>query len=116
MDETTPSPTRQALRVLLLCDEGTWTAQCLEHDVAAQGKTIDRAVSELQRTLVAEVCLCTSQGARGLERIARAPRYYWRKYHEAGERVEKRRRPVFTPEHELPPGHRLPELRELRVA
>ncbi len=39
------------LRVLLFIDSGAWIAQCLEHDVCAQGRTEGQAVKNLHDTL-----------------------------------------------------------------
>ena len=105
----------RTLRVLLVSDGGAWTAQCLEHDIAAQGKTIQDALVEFQRTLVAEVCLHASRGAQGLDSIPRAPHMYWKKYHE-GELLDHRRHPPFVPDCPLPPAFMIPEFREMRVA
>ena len=106
----------RTLRILLVSDGGSWTAQCLEHDIAAQGKTIENALLEFQRTLVAEVCLCAARGEQGLESVPRAPQLYWTKYHEAGELVSRDRYAPFVPDCDLPPAFMIPEFRELRVA
>ena len=103
------------LNVLLLKD-GAWTAQCLEHDIAAQGETIQEAMFEFTRTLVAEVCLCAARGDHSLASIPRAPRFYWQRYHAVGELVDSRRVPPFRPDCDLPPAFMLPEVGELRVA
>lgn len=66
------------LNVLLL-EDGVWTAQCLEHDIASQGETTREAMFELTRTLVAEVCLCAARGDERLDSIPPAPRFYWSK-------------------------------------
>ena len=39
------------LNVLLIKDDGAWTAQCLEHNIAVQGSTTQEAVSELARII-----------------------------------------------------------------
>ena len=106
----------QTLRILLVSDGGAWTAQCLEHDIAAQGKTIQDALFEFQRTLVAEVCLRASKGEQELNNIPRAPQMYWKKYHEVGELVDSHRCPPFAPECDLPPAFMIPQFREMRVA
>lgn len=104
------------LNVLLLKD-GVWTAQCLEHDIASQGETIQEAMFELTRTLVAEVCLCAARGDEGLDSIPPAPRFYWSKYHEVGEQLRGNRLlPPFKPDCSLPPAFMLPRFGELRVA
>ena len=104
----------QTLSVLLLKD-GAWTAQCLEHDVAAQGKTIQEAIFELARTLMAEVCLCAERGD-DLDSIPPAPCLYWRLYHDNGQIVDSRPAPPFKPDCGLLSAFAPPGIRELRIA
>lgn len=45
----------QQIRVLVLRDENMFVAQCLEVDVAAQGKTSEEAMSRLRAVFHAEL-------------------------------------------------------------
>lgn len=57
--------------------EGDWlVAQCLEHDIATQAKTITELVYQLQSTLIGHL-LAAKQEGTSLEDIPRAPQEYW---------------------------------------
>ena len=43
------------LRVLAFPENGTWSAQCVEHDIAAQGSTMHEAVGQLALALAVEL-------------------------------------------------------------
>ena len=51
----TAADMQEKLRILLFEEDGTWAAQCLEHDIAAQGKTMEEAARCLAITIVAEL-------------------------------------------------------------
>ena len=44
----------EKLHIILFEEGDTWAAQCLEHDIAAQGKTMEEAAECLAFTIVAE--------------------------------------------------------------
>ena len=100
------------VNVLLVKDE-VWCAQCLEHDIAAQGETVDQAMMELTKMLAAEAALQQEMGS-SLDAIPAAPAWYWKKFNEAVQ--VKPKRFVSMPEMDVPPAFMLPELREIRVA
>ena len=70
------------LRILLIRDSITkfWTAQCLEHDIAASGKSVQDAQKEFERVLYAELRFRKSRGENGLEKIKPAPLFYHKLY------------------------------------
>ena len=103
------------LNVLLLKDDGAWSAQCLEHNIAAQGTTTNEAISELARTIVGELALRAKKGVEGLAGIPRAPDMYWKMFGES-ESLNFTTRPLFRPDYEVPPAFMIPEFRECRVA
>lgn len=88
--------------VLLLHEEGGWVAQCLEVDVAAQGKTIAEAKSALERTFVGQIVLDLKNGRQPLEAIGPAPGEYWEMFNR-GERLADRQ-PFYVPPG-LPPAY-----------
>ena len=53
-----------------------WIAQVLEYDLAAQAKTIEDLVYELQRTIVAHILCSEQEGLVPFESIPPAPRQY----------------------------------------
>ncbi len=46
---------QKRLHILLFEEGDTWAAQCLEHDIAAQGRTMEEAAECLAFTIVAEL-------------------------------------------------------------
>lgn len=53
-----------------------WVAQVLEYDLAAQGRTIDDLVYELQRTIVAHIVCCEEEGLVPFDCLPPAPAAY----------------------------------------
>jgi len=41
----------QTISVLMMQDDGVWTAQCLEFDIVAQAKSLNDLQYELERTI-----------------------------------------------------------------
>ena len=105
----------KTLSVLLIKDNNVWSAQCLEHNIAAQGTTTQEALLEFTRTVAGELTLRAEQGKEGLADIPRAPEFYWKMFG-ASDRLEPKPRPFFQPDQEIPPAFMLPEIRECRVA
>lgn len=68
------------LSVLFLKEGNSWVGQCLEHDIAAQGKTFEDAKSALRNTIVAQMFLDASNHATPLSGIKPAPNYYKEKF------------------------------------
>jgi predicted RNase H-like HicB family nuclease len=60
------------LRVVILKDGDIFVAQCLEYDVAAQGKTEEQAIKRLKACLRAEEEIAAAEG-RELSDIGPAP-------------------------------------------
>lgn len=52
----------EQIRVVIIKDESAYVAQCLEVDIAAQGKSVDDALNRLRTVLVAEIREATSAG------------------------------------------------------
>ncbi len=65
------------INVLLLCDQGIWVAQCLEHDIAAQGKTIKQAMKTFSKSFAGQVFMDVENGKQPLEDFTPAPVEYW---------------------------------------
>ena len=84
--ETIP-PTSHSVRVLFIKEGGAWVAQCLEHDIAAQGKTFTEAEEAWERTFLGQILLDVKQGKEPLAGIKPAPKSYWRKFHKEGRQV-----------------------------
>lgn len=71
------------INVVLLCDQGIWVAQCLEHDIAAQGKTIKQAMKTFSKSFAGQVFMDVENGKQPLEDFTPAPVEYWDMLREA---------------------------------
>lgn len=71
------------LKVVLICDQGLWVAQCLEHDIAAQGKSIKAAMRTFSKLFAGQVFLDIENGKEPLEDFTPAPVEYWEMLEEA---------------------------------
>lgn len=102
-----------SLSVLLIKEGNQWAAQCLEFDIAAQGKTLHAAMNAFTRAYVSEVAVCNELGVNIEESIPPAPQYYWNLYDSEAERIEPlRMSPVKASC--MPPAYMIPKT-ELRV-
>jgi len=84
------------LSILLLQEDKTWIAQCLEWDIAAQGKTLDDALKSFEKTFVGQLVLDIGQDKNPLENTPRTPKEYWTKFEQAKKLEE--RKPFYLPE------------------
>lgn len=62
----------EQIRVIVLKDEDVYVAQCLEIDIAAQGKTADEALARLRVAFKAELADAMECG-RSIKDIGPAP-------------------------------------------
>ncbi len=97
--------------VLMLREEALWCAQCLEHDIAAQGETIDKAVEELFVSLVAQA-IAQDQAGQTLHDLPKAPDRYWREFRKANTTVTTNIPPIKTIE-DMPSAFMVPRLSEI---
>lgn len=66
------------LTILLFQENNSWVAQCLEYDIAAQGKTSDDALCELHRLYYGQVAIRRELKLPPLqEELQPAPLIYW---------------------------------------
>ena len=93
-------------KVLLFPEEGGWIAQCLEHDIVAQGANVKEAKERLVLTVVCQIVVDLKNGKRPLEGIDKAPQRYWEQFEE-GHRLEHGHR------NELLPGGMAENINEL---
>ena len=71
------------MRVLLLKEETLWVAQCLEHDIAAQGPTIAAAKDAFVLAFAGQIAVALHHGEEPLTTFGKAPQYYWDLFSEA---------------------------------
>lgn len=79
-------------RVLLLPECGQWTAQCLEYDIAAQGKTRQDAIEALEHQCTVQMALDIKyQRVPPLQLIPPAPSWYWKRFRHEAKSKDRRR-------------------------
>ena len=61
----------------------TWTARALEHDLSAEGKTIESAVDTLVKIACAQIAYDRRHSRIPLSAFAAAPQLYWRAFDRA---------------------------------
>lgn len=102
-------PATRTLRVLLLKSNDVWVAQCLEHDIAAQGRSIEAAKASFEHVFLGHVKLDESAGREPLANVPPAPDFYWERFRKASR--------LADPLTNVPPAFMVGEaLQELRVA
>ena len=98
----TPETLDFKLSVLLLREGETWVAQCLEYDIAAQGKTIAEAKAAFALTFSGQVCVDLHQQVKPLSGFSQAPAEYWTRFNKS-ERLANGQ-PIYIPEGSIPPA------------
>lgn len=72
------------LSVLLIEEEdGWWSAQCLEYDVAAQAKSLSELRYEFERVFITHLALSKMDNKQPFEGVGRAPEEYWKIFESA---------------------------------
>jgi|SRR6185436_19031520 len=74
---------RLEIRAVLFQEVGWWVAQCLEHDIAAQARTKEALLHELERLLIGYLLVGRNKGRLPFEGMPPAPRRYWEMYERA---------------------------------
>lgn len=76
------------LHILLLKEEDLWVAQCLDHDVAAQGASPWAALKAWQHAFFAQAMANIEIGQEPMVNADRAPEFYWTQF-ESGLRISE---------------------------
>ena len=87
--------TELRLTIIVRRSGGAWIAQCLDHDIAAQGPTLDDCKLRFMRTLSSRIIRDLKNGRRPLADLPPAPRVYYDqsvKFGESGPEL-----PVYVP-------------------
>ena len=104
--------TRIDLSVLLTQEGDFWVAQCLEYDIAAQGKDLREVKFRFAQTVVSQIAINVRFEQSPLEDISQAPEQYWNKFHDAS---VLGREPIRVPEF-VPPAYQIKGISsEMRV-
>jgi predicted RNase H-like HicB family nuclease len=65
------------LNCIIIPDRGSFVAQGLELDIAAQGKTVEDALSALEETLILQIAAYIEIDQDPIDQIGNAPQEYW---------------------------------------
>ncbi len=65
------------VRTLLIQEGDLWSIQCLEYDIAAQGRTIDEAKNAFEKTFLGQIALDIKEDREPFEGIEKAPQEFW---------------------------------------
>jgi len=71
-----PNGSESHVRAIVYRDSGLYIAQCIEHDIAAQGEDIEDVMAKLDLTIEAEMAACEERGLVLKDCIAPAPAYF----------------------------------------
>jgi predicted RNase H-like HicB family nuclease len=75
---------KSTISVLLIQEDGGWwSAQCLEHDIAAQAKSLSDVCHELEQTIIAHIAVHEAEGITPFDCLDPAPQEYWEMFHNA---------------------------------
>jgi hypothetical protein len=104
---------RFILRVLFTQEGDLWAAQCIDHDIAAQGKTIGEAKQVFERTIIGQILRDIKDGREPLAAFPPAPKSYREKFDQAEELADKR--PIQLPAG-VPPAFMVSQItKDMRV-
>lgn len=83
------------ISILLCHEEVGWSAQCLEYDICAQGKTLPEVKAAFEKTFVGQIAVDVAKGIQPLSAIPQAPRMYWDIFQTADRLMD--RKPFYIP-------------------
>lgn len=90
------------LSVLAISDPNGFTFQCLEYDIAAQGRTFHDAKKAFTDTVAAQILLDLDQQRNPFQGLKQAPQWYWDRYGD-GEAFQMTGIPIPMPDNAVPP-------------
>jgi hypothetical protein len=91
------SPELAINAILIQEPDGSWSAQCLQYDIAAHARTLPDLDYELQRVLASHVAISQELQQEPFSGIGPAPQIFWDMYERAKMRVETEERPFRLP-------------------
>ena len=66
-----------AMQIVVFQEGDRVCAQCLEYDIAAQGKTLGDCLYELDRLIAGHIAISVEHGLEPLQDLRPAPRRFW---------------------------------------
>lgn len=101
------------LRVLFMRDNDLWAAQCVDYDIAAQGRSITEAKKAFEQTIIGQILFDLKRGKEPLADCRPAPESYREKFAEAEQLADKK--PIEMPQG-VPPAFVIDQIpKDLRV-
>ena len=76
---------RFILRVLIIQHDGLWAAQCIDHDIVAQGKSIREAKTAFEQTIIGQILFDLARGREPLAAFPAAPAHWQELYERAAD-------------------------------
>jgi len=104
------------ISVIVIKEGSSFTAQCLQYDIAAQGDSITNAMTKLQRTLVSEIVVCEVLNKNCLDSIPPAPDFYWQLFKKESLAIEAKSLPPLRTDSDVPPSFMMSEAPVVRIA
>jgi hypothetical protein len=92
-----PMPAALTISVLAFQDGDSWSAQCLEYDIATQAATLPDLFYEVERTLMGHLAVAAKLGREPFAGLKPAPQRYWDMYENAPLTVQGKRHPFRAP-------------------
>jgi hypothetical protein len=86
------------ISVVAFQEGDSWSAQCLEYDIATQAATLPDLYYELERAFMGHLAVATKLGHEPFAGIGPAPQKYWAMYEKAALTVQAKRVPFRAPE------------------
>ena len=71
------------LSILIIRDDLSYSIQCLEYDIAAQGETQKEAEDAFEKTFLGQIILDIHENKEPLEEIEKAPQLFWDMFRKA---------------------------------
>jgi len=68
------------VKALLWQEEGFWVVQGLEYDIAAYGKSIEKAMAAFKKTFLGQIIIDIKDGKKPLQDVGKAPVMYSQKF------------------------------------
>jgi len=89
---------RFILRVLLIQQsDGLWAAQCVDHDVVAQGKSISEAKKAFERTIIGQILFDLKHNREPLSAFPPASKELREKYEQSADVTLDDKGPIRLP-------------------
>lgn len=76
-------PETYSIRAVVFRDGDLWVAQCLEYDLATQGRTMEQLRERLEMLLLAQMAVGRKVGRKPFAGMPKAPQEFWERWENA---------------------------------